>query len=266
MLFVPGANQRAIAKAPGLGADAIMYDLEDSLNPATRTQARLDIAAALPNGATYCLVRVNGVGTPDHSADLAIAAQADAVILPKIEHLHEVETVAENLAIMGVDPTIWVMIESPMGVLNMREIVAHPAVQGVIVGPNDLTRTMGVQTTGDRTGVLPVLSNIIVTAKAYGATVIDGVYNAFRDTDGFLVETTQGRALGFDGKSLIHPAQVKLCKSVYAPSEADLIQAKRVIEAYESGDGGVTSLDGEMIEELHVHIARRMLLQGELVQ
>ena len=259
MLFVPGANKRAIQKAPTLGADAIIYDLEDSLDPTTRSHARQDVRAAVPHGDTYAMVRVNGVGTLDHGADIEIAQHADAVVLPKVENPSEIDQVAQTLAITGSQAAIWVMIESPMGVLNVAQIANHPSVRGIIVGPNDLNRTIGVETTGDRAGALPIFSNIIVAAKAFGIPVIDGVFNRFKDETGFITETTQGRALGFDGKSLIHPAQVKLCKNVYAPSEKDIERAKQLINAYESAGGGVTSLDGQMIEALHVEMAKKLL-------
>ena len=260
MMFVPGSKPRAIAKAQTLNADAIIYDLEDSVADTQRVDARASIHEALPNGDAYALVRTN---TVDHSAfalDFDVAKDADAVLVPKIEFRHQIETVAEQLAIAGSDAALWCMIETPMGVLNVVDIVSHPAVKGIIVGPNDLARTLGVQATAQRSEFLQIFSTIIVAAKAYGVYVIDGIYNNYSNENGFIAEAKQGKSIGFDGKSLIHPSQIDLAKNVFMPSEAEIQHAKQVIAAFEASGGLITSLNGEMIEALHVQIARQVLI------
>jgi (3S)-malyl-CoA thioesterase len=262
MIFAPGSKPRAISKVQTLNVDAIIYDLEDSVAASERVDARASIREALPKGETYALVRTN---TSDHSAfalDLDIAKHADAVLVPKIEYRHQIESVAEQLAIAGSDAALWCMIETPMGVLNVVDIVSHPAVKGLIVGPNDLARTLGIQATAQRSEFLQIFSTIILAAKAYGVHVIDGVYNNFRDEVGFTAETEQGKSIGFDGKSLIHPSQIELAKDVFMPSEEEIEHAKQVIAAFEASGGLITSLNGEMIEALHVQIARQVLIES----
>jgi citrate lyase subunit beta/citryl-CoA lyase len=270
VLYIPGANERALEKAPGLPADALILDLEDSVAPGAKEEAR-DRVCAMVTGGVYgertVAIRANGIGTEWHAADLAAAAQAgpSAVLIPKVGSAQDVLATEQALQSGGApDRTaIWAMLETPTAMLRAHEITSSSARLTVLVmGTNDLAKELYAELVPGREPLLPSLSLCLLAARAAGKTIVDGVYNDVRDLEGFEAECRQGRRLGFDGKTLIHPGQVEICNRAFSPSAAEIEHAQRVIEAFEEAerDGrGVATLDGRMIENLHVAGARRVL-------
>lgn len=266
VLFVPGSSPRMLEKARDLPCDVVVLDLEDSVAPEAKDAARDAVCAAVRNfGARTVVVRINGIGTQGHQADLNAvrAAAPDAILLPKVEKAADIE------AVMGAGPAsfpIWAMIETPLGVLNAAAIAAGGAAC-LCLGTNDLLMSMRAQPLPDRRNLWPALSATVLAARAHGASVIDGTYNDIADPAGFAESCAQGRAFGFDGKTLIHPSQIESCNRIFAPSPQDLAQARRIIEAFENNPGkGAIALDGQMIEHLHAEEARRILALAEAIR
>ncbi|MCE0505555.1 CoA ester lyase [Roseivivax sp. GX 12232] len=269
VLYIPGSKPRAIEKARGLAVDAIIFDLEDAVSPEEKAAARATLAEELEKGGfglRLKLVRINGLET-DWGADDARAAagmQADAVLLPKVESTAQLDALAR---ITG-EARLWAMMETPRGILNAGEIAAHPLMDGFVMGTNDLVKELGARATPDRLAMLPALGQCLLAARAYGIAAVDGVYNAFKDTEGLAAECRQGRDMGFDGKTLIHPAQVETANAAFGPSEDDLDLARRQIAAYEAAKAegqGVAVVDGKIVENLHVDTARKLLAQAEAI-
>lgn len=263
-LFVPATRARAVEKAAGLGADMLILDLEDATGPDEKIQARESVATALEHW-TGCgairAVRINAPDTEHWREDLAAAQNADAIVVPKIMTAQDLHTVR---AALSDGPPLWAMIETPSALLKLREIAeaAHGAgVAGLIAGTNDLTKSLQITSNGDRFGLVPHLANIAAAGRAAGIAIMDGVFNAYTDADGFDREAHEGRALGFDGKSLIHPSQVAPANAAFAPGAAEIDWAQRVIAAFEgaNADKGVIAMEGEMIERLHLARARAIL-------
>lgn len=275
-LYIPGSKPRALDKARGLDADVILFDLEDAVTPDEKPAARETLAAALAEGGygdRLKVVRINGLDTPWGAEDLAAVAGAgpDAILLPKVstpQMLHDIEAAMEAHAGLA-EARIWAMMETPLGVLNANAIAgATPRLAGFVMGTNDLAKEIGSRDRADRLALLPGLQICLLAARAHGLVAIDGVYNAFRDEDGLRAECEQGRDLGFDGKSLIHPAQLAIANAAFAPSEAEIELATRQIAAFEeverSGQG-VAVVDGKIVENLHVETARRILGQAAAI-
>ena len=268
-LYVPGANARALEKARGLPADAVIVDLEDAVAPAMKEAARAQGLAALAAGGWRAerVLRVNGAGTPWHDEDLAAAARAaaDAVCLPKAESPEGVRAVAERLAREGAPDALalWVMIETPRGVLAAREIAAAtPRLACLVAGTTDLVKDLRAIHTPARAEVLTSLSLLLLAARANGLCALDGVHLDLADAAGFEAACRQGRALGFDGKTLIHPSQLEPANRTFAPSAQEVDAARRIVaahaEAVASGRG-VAVVDGRLVEALHVAEAERVL-------
>lgn len=263
VLFVPGSNVRAIEKVPGLACDAVIFDLEDAVADHDVADARAAIVAALADvgsGAKSLMVRVNAVGTPEFGADAAsmCAANADGIVIPKVNSAADLDTAAQVLG----DAPLWPMIETPMAVIQAAEIAAHPNVAGLIVGPNDLAKDLHVQNTPERTSLMMSLQTTVLAARASGKVCLDGVYAKFKDAEGFIAECGQGRMLGFDGKTLIHPAQIEAANAAFAPSETEVTRARAHVAAFDAvaaQGGAVAVVDGEMVEELHATQARAVL-------
>ena len=258
VLYVPASNARAMAKAGTLPVDALILDLEDAVAPDAKERAR-DAArgARIPAG-LFRLLRVNAAGTPWHEDDLALAAELrpDAVLLPKAGAAADVAAAAEALP---EGTRLWAMIETPAGVLAAPEIAAAPRMGGLVMGTNDLAAELRAS---GRPAMAHALQRTVLAARAAGIVAVDGVCNAFRDEDALRAECAEGRALGFDGKSLIHPAQVAAANEVFGPSEAEVALARRHIEAFAAAEAegrGVAVLDGAIVENLHVAEARRVL-------
>ena len=269
-LYMPSSNTRALDKARTLPCDAVIFDLEDAVAPDAKESAREQACAAVRSGAygrRTLTVRCNGLDTPWGRADLEAAAAAGpaAVVVPKTsgpDHL------AQVAAVTGPDTRIWAMVETPAGVLAAREIAEHPQVDVLVVGTNDLAKELRARLVPGRAPLLPHLAAILLAARAAGVDVLDGVYNDVRDLEGFSAECRQGAELGFDGKTLVHPGQVEIANRAWAPSEDDVEHARRVIAAFEQAQRegrGVVTVDGRMVENLHVDEARRTLATAEAV-
>lgn len=269
MLYIPGSKERAIDKARGLPVDAVIFDLEDAVSPEEKTRARDTLGAALAEGGfghRYRIVRLNGLETGWGRDDAAAIASmdCDAVLLPKVEGPGQIDALAE----LTGDLPVWAMMETPLGMLEARAIAAHPRLEGMVMGTNDLVKELGARATPDRVAVMTSLGHCVIAARAYGKIVIDGVYNAFKDEAGLAAECAQGRDLGFDGKTLIHPAQIDTANACFGPSDEEVALARRQIEAFETAkrDGqGVAVVDGRIVENLHVDTARKILAQAEAI-
>lgn len=263
VLYIPASKTRALAKAATLTTDAIIFDLEDAVSPDEKTAARDLLVTALTEtdyGARTKIVRINGLDTEWGAADAEAIKDCDidAVLLPKVETTAQLDT----LAALTNELPLWAMMETPRGVLNAGAIAAHPRMQGFVMGTNDLAKDLGCRYHKDRMPMLTSLQMCLLAARGEGIVAIDGVYNAFRDEDGLLHECTQGRDMGFDGKTLIHPLQLEVANGAFAPSDEEVDLAKRQIEAFEaalaSGEG-VAVVDGAIVENLHVVTARATL-------
>ncbi|HTN53900.1 MAG TPA: CoA ester lyase [Anaeromyxobacter sp.] len=275
VLYVPGANARALAKAGTLPADGLILDLEDAVAPSAKEAARAQVVAALAAGpaAPERLVRVNGLATPWGARDLAAvaAAGADGVCLPKVERPEEVVAAERALAAAGAPPglALWCMIETPRGVLAAAEIAAaSPRLAGLVAGTSDLAKDLGARPTAGRAEVLTSLGLLLLAARARGLAALDGVHLALDDGAGLEAACRQGRDLGFDGKTLIHPDQIAAANRAFAPSAAELAVARRIIEAHaeaEAAGRGVTVVDGRLVEALHVEAARRLVALAEAI-
>ncbi|MFI8179429.1 CoA ester lyase [Actinacidiphila glaucinigra] len=276
VLYMPGANERALEKAKTLPTDALILDLEDSVAPDAKPEARKRVAAAAASGEygyREVAVRVNSPGTPWHEDDLRAAAEAgpDAVVVPKVDSAATVHAVERALEAAGApDHTaIWAMVETPRAMLDARAVAAaSERLRVLVMGTNDLAKELHAEHVPGRAPLLTGLSLALLGAREAGKVILDGVYNDVTDESGFEAECVQGRRFGFDGKTLIHPRQVEVCNRVFAPSPEEADKARRIIEAFEEAvaEGrGVVTVDGRMIENLHVDDARRVLALAEAV-
>jgi len=269
VLYIPGSRPRALEKARGLPVDAIIFDLEDAVSIDEKVAARDTLAAALaePYGGRVCIVRINGLDTEWGAADAAavVAMQPDAILLPKVDSPGQIDALAE---ITG-DLPIWAMMETPLGMLNAAAIAAHPKLAGMVMGTNDLAKELQCRFRPDRLPLQSGLGLCLLAAKAHGVVIVDGVYNAFKDDAGLKAECEQGRDMGFDGKTLIHPAQVEIANSAFAPTEAEIDLARRQITAFQEAEAagqGVAVVDGKIVENLHVATAREILAKAEAIE
>jgi citrate lyase subunit beta / citryl-CoA lyase len=267
VLYLPASNDRALAKAAELPADALILDLEDAVAPDDKSTARSRLPLILAErryGTREVVVRVNGLDTPWGEDDLRTLATvgADALLLPKIDGPDGIRAVAERLEQAGA-PTglaLWSMLETPSGVLNAAAIAGHPRVQVLVMGNEDLAKALRVDASGERGGLLHAMSHCVLAARASGREILDGVYTTLNDEAGLQKVCEQGRALGFDGKTLIHPRQIDTANRVFGPSPETIEQARRIVDAWDRASGrGVIVVDGRMIERLHVTEARRLL-------
>ncbi len=270
VLYLPGSNPRAIEKARALSADALIFDLEDAVAPEAKEAARRNTAAALTAGGyapRELILRVNGLGTAWGHADLAIAATLpiDAVLLPKVESAELVRLAIEMLDTLGAPPqiSVWCMIETPLGVLRAAEIAgASPRLGALVLGTSDLTKELNARETRDRLPLITALGLVLLAARAHGRAVLDGVQLDLADAAGFAASCRQGRDLGFDGKTLIHPSQIDAANAAFAPSEDEIARARRLVavyaEAVAAGTGAIRH-EGRLVEALHVEAARRTL-------
>ena len=276
VLYMPGSNARALEKAKTIPADALILDLEDAVAPDAKAAAREQVCHAARSaeyGDRVVTIRVNGLGTEWHDADLAAAAVAgpDAVVVPKVNSAAEVLQIEKALVTAGApaDLAIWAMIETPAAILSVAEIAASTErLTTFVMGTNDLLSELRALPATGRPALVGALSQCVLAARAYGKTILDGVYNDVTDDAGFAVECGQGRVMGFDGKTLIHPGQVEPCNAAFAPSERDVEHARAVITAFEESlrEGkGVATVNGRLIENLHVNDARRVLAFAEAI-
>jgi citrate lyase subunit beta/citryl-CoA lyase len=273
---MPGSNARALEKARTLDADVLLLDLEDAVAPAAKAEARRLVLAALAAGGygpREVVVRVNGPGTPWGAEDLAAAARsgADAVLLPKVESPAEVARAEAALREAGAAPTLalWAMIETPRGVLEAPAIASSSGrLACLVAGTNDLVKDLGARHTPGRAEVLTSLSLVVLAARAHGLACLDGVHVDLDDEAGFEAACRQGRDLGFDGKTLVHPRTIAAANRHFAPSPAEVDAARRILVAHaeaESFGRGVVVVDGRLVESLHVEAARRLLALADLI-
>ena len=275
VLYIPGSNDRALDKARSLPVDAIIFDLEDAVAVDAKADARATLAEALGQGGygqRFGIVRINALDSDWGSADLDVILPTgpQAVLLPKAESAAQVEAVAARLdAVPGcADTRIWTMMETPRGILNAAEIAAAPRMGGFVMGTNDLAKELRTRFTPDRQPLVTSLQICLLAARATGIAIVDGVYNAFKDDDGLRRECEQGRDMGFDGKTLIHPAQVPIANEIFAPSQEDIDLARRQIAAFEAAEAegkGVAVVDGKIVENLHIVTARQTLAKAEAI-
>jgi citrate lyase beta subunit len=270
VLYMPGANTRALEKARSLPADALIFDLEDAVAPDAKEAARANVVAAAQSkgyGKREIVIRCNGLSTPWGKADIAAIAKsgADAVLVPKVESAAEVASVVAQLDAAGAPKSmaVWAMMETPKGILRADEVAgSHPRLTLFVMGTNDLVKDMRARHTPMRLPMVTALGLGMLAARAHGLTILDGVYNDIQDADGFRAVCQQGLEMGFDGKTLIHPSQVEPCNEVFAPSAAELEMAGKIVTAFKSAQAegkGVVTVDGRMIENLHVEQAERAL-------
>ncbi|WP_341245806.1 CoA ester lyase [Nereida ignava] len=267
VLYIPASKERALEKAKGLACDAIIFDLEDAVAIDEKVPARDLLAETLPTadyGARLRIVRVNGLDTTWGREDVLSVVNADAVLLPKVNSAADVDAIAALTSL-----PIWAMMETPLGILNAAEIAAHPRLEGMVMGTNDLAKDLNTRHRPDREPLLTSLQMCLLAARAHGVTIVDGVYNAFKDDAGLKIECDQGRDMGFEGKTLIHPAQLEVANAAFAPSEAEIDLSKRQIEAFEQAgrDGqGVAVVDGKIVENLHIVTARATLAKAHAIE
>ena len=271
---MPGSNPRALEKARSLPADGLIIDLEDAVAAEAKASARAIVAAALAAGgygSRELVLRVNPLDTPWGHADLAAAATMpiDAVLLPKVESPDRARLTLSLLDALGAPEglALWCMIETPLGVLAAREIAsASPRLGALVLGTSDLTKELHAATTRDRVPLITALGLVMLAARAYGLAILDGVHLDLNDEKGFALACRQGRELGFDGKTLIHPKQIEPANLAYAPGPEEIEYAGRVVAAHaeaKAAGNGVVLLDGKLIEGLHVENALRLLALAE---
>ncbi len=277
VLYMPGSNTRALEKGRSLAADALILDLEDAVAPDSKADARANIVAALAEGGygqREIIVRVNGLDTEWGGDDIAAiaAAQPDAILVPKVENAAMVNEVAERMVKAAANDTVSIMcmMETPLGILNAQEIAAaNPRLSCLVMGTSDLVKDLHAAHTPERLPVLTSLSMVILAARAHGLAVVDGVHLDLQDDEGFAASCQQGKELGFDGKTLIHPKTIAKANEIFAPTAEEISEAHRVIEAHATataGGQGVVVLDGKLIENLHVENAKRLVATAEAIE
>ena len=280
VLYMPGSNARALEKAKTLAADALILDLEDSVASEVKNSARAQVLAAVKAGGfspREVAVRVNALDSAWGLDDLAAvaAAEPDAIVLPKVSSPHDLLVAGRMVSELGAPASLrlWAMIETPLSIVGAREIAAAARdpvtrLQVLVLGTNDLAKETRARIVPGRLPMLGWLSTAIAAARAYGLDVIDGVYNDLDDPQGFARECAEGRDLGFDGKTLIHPSQIAPANAAFSPSQAEIAQARKIVAAFEAPenrDKGALALDGRMVERLHAEIVRRTVALAEAI-
>lgn len=280
VLFMPGSNARALDKARNLPCDAVILDLEDSVAPDAKPMARDQIAQAVAAGGfgkREIIIRINNLESPWWQDDLAMAAAArpDGILVPKVSSPADVKKLEERLRTFKADPAIglWAMIETPFGVLSAQQIAAtaregDKRLTGFIMGPNDIARETRMRMLPGRAAMLPLFSHCILAARAYGIEILDGPYNDISDIAGFAKECAQGRDMGFDGKTLIHPGQIDAANAAYTPPAEEVVRARKIMGVFDLPENvckGVVQLDGQMVERLHVEMAKRTIAIADAI-
>jgi (3S)-malyl-CoA thioesterase len=269
VLYIPAGKKRAVEKARGLPCDAIILDLEDAVLPEEKSAARAALGTVLAEGGfggRAVLVRINALDTPWGAGDAAAVAhwRCDGVILPKVTGPADLD----RLATLVPRHALWAMMETPMAVLRAAEICAHPSLMGIVMGTNDLAKDLNTRPAPQRGPLLYALQSCLVAAKAQGRIALDGVFNAFRDTKGLALECAQGRDMGFDGKTLIHPDQIAVANAAFGPGPEEIDTARRQIAAFDAARAsgqGVAVLDGKIVENLHIVTARATLAKAKVI-
>jgi citrate lyase subunit beta/citryl-CoA lyase len=279
-LFMPGSNPRALEKARNLPADGLILDLEDSVAPDAKATAREQIATAVAArgfGRREILIRTNGLDTPWWTDDVAMAAKAspDGVLVPKVSSVEDLAAIDHRLAELGAAPTlkVWAMIETARAVLHAEELAAasrdsRSRLAGFVFGPNDISRETRIRMMPGRAAMIPMITHCILAARVHGLEILDGPYSDINDSNGFASECAQGRDLGFDGKTLIHPSQIDACNAIFTPPEEEVARARKIIAAFElpeNASRGAIRLDGQMVERLHAEMARRTIAIADAI-
>jgi citrate lyase subunit beta/citryl-CoA lyase len=276
VLYLPSSNERALEKAKTLPVDGLILDLEDAVAPDAKGQARENACAAARSGAygnRELTIRVNGIGTEWHHADLVAVAAAgpDGIVVPKVNSAEEVHQLVAAMDAAGAPEhtRLWAMVETPVAILHAEEIArASDRLAVLVMGTNDLVKELGAEHVPGRAPIQASLQLALLAARAAAVAIVDGVYNDVKDAEGFAAECRQGRELGFDGKTLIHPGQVDACNAAFAPSEDEIANAREIIAAFEAAQAegrGVVTVNGRMIENLHVDTARKVLATAEAI-
>jgi len=280
VLYMPGSNARAIEKARTLAVDGVILDLEDAVAPDAKMQARKQVVEAVRAGgfgAREVFIRVNGIDTPWHAEDMDAATHAapDAILVPKIGSVEQLERVGQRLLDMKIDlkVRIWAMIETPEAIFNINALAAEAhdsesRLTGFVIGTNDLAKETRARIVPGRAPMLPWLAQCILAAHAHRIDILDGVYNDIGDAEGFAQECAQGRDMGFDGKTIIHPSQIEACNAAFSPSADEVAEARKTIAAFdrpENKDKGVVQIDGRMVERMHADMARRTVAIAEAI-
>ncbi len=276
VLYMPGSNARALEKARTIDADALILDLEDAVSPDSKELARKQVCDAVIAGGfghREIAIRANGLDTPWGRDDLkaAAAAKPDAILVPKISSAAMIQQIESLLEEAGVanHTRLWAMMETPLGILRALEIAgSSKRLEVLVMGTNDIAKELHAQHVPGRVPMLGSLSMCLLAARAHGLTIVDGVYNDIKNAEGFEAECVQGMQMGFDGKTLIHPNQVEPCNKVFSPSEAELEMARKIIAAFDEAKAqgkGVATVDGRMIENLHVDNAKRAVAMAEAI-
>ena len=267
-LYLPAANARALDKSRSLPVDALIFDLEDAVAPDEKPAARALLVGELQKGGydpRLRMVRINALDTPWGHDDAAAVdpAATDAILLPKVNGPADLDALAALTAL-----PIWAMMETPRGILNAAAIAAHPRLGGMVMGTNDLANDIGSRTTPHREPLMMALQTCVMAARTFGLPILDGVFNAFKDTAGLTDESEQGRDMGFDGKTLIHPAQIATANAAFAPTDADIALARRRIAAFEEATRmgkGIAVVDGRIVEGLHIVTAKATLARAAAI-
>lgn len=273
VLYMPGSNARALEKAATLPADALILDLEDAVAPDAKGLARTQVCAAVKDrrfGKREIVIRINGLDTDWGHDDMAAAAEAgpDAILVPKVNDLVDVEHAEQHMG--DARAALWLMIETPQAIFHANEIAgAGGRLACLVMGTNDLVKELRAQHTPGREALLASLNLAVLAARAHGLTVIDGVYNEIADTAGFEAVCRQGRAMGFDGKTLIHPSQIEGANRIFAPDPGEIARARAILAAFEKPENkgkGAIALDGRMVELLHAEIAKQTVALAEAIE
>ncbi len=280
LLFMPGSNARALEKARNLPADGIILDLEDSVAPEAKAMARDQIAQAIAAkgfGRREVLIRINGLDTPWWIDDVNMAGRArpDGILVPKISSVEHLAAIADRLREINADAAIrvWAMTETARAVLHAEELAAASRdsgtrLAGFVFGPNDISRETRIRMQPGRAAMIPMITHCVLAVRAHGLEILDGPYSDIGNVDGFAQECAQGRDLGFDGKTLIHPGQIEACNAIFTPPAEEIAQARRIIAAFEQPENaarGAIRLDGQMVERLHAEMARRTIAIADAI-
>lgn len=275
VLYMPAANAKALEKAKTIPADALIFDLEDAVAPDAKPAARESAAAAASSGEygrRELTIRCNGLDTPWGADDLVAAATAgpSAVVIPKVSSTAYLADVVKRLEAAGAPDSlrVWAMIETPTAIFDVRQIAAVDRVAVLVMGNNDLVKELRARQVPGRAPILPHLATAVLAAREAGKVILDGVFNDITNAEGFEAECRQGAEMGFDGKTLIHPGQVDLANTVWAPSEAEIDEARQIIEAFAQAEAegkGVVTVNGRMVENLHRDTALRTLAVADAI-
>ncbi|MGY4317361.1 HpcH/HpaI aldolase/citrate lyase family protein [Bradyrhizobium sp. JR3.5] len=280
LLFMPGSNARALEKARTLAADGIILDLEDSVAPDAKATAREQIAKAVAArgfGKREVLIRINALDSPWWVDDIGMAGkvQPDGILVPKISTVDDLNAVADRLSDINAPASIrvWAMIETARAVLDADKLAAasqdsEVRLAGFVFGPNDIARETRIRMKPGRAAMIPLITHCILATRAHGLEILDGPYGDISNIDGFAEECAQGRDLGFDGKTLIHPSHIDACNAIFTPPEAEVAEARRIIAAFEQPESaarGAIQLDGRMVERLHAEMAKRTIAIADAI-